>query len=99
VGRARKGAAYDAGRKSASGKLSLRIVRIRKHGLGVFAPVLAKHSKSFFLIDCISVGVERMERNLEPMRKQVRFRQPMSRALRQMRQSEHRSRLRAFGKE
>jgi hypothetical protein len=29
-------------------------------------PVLAKHSKSFSLIDCISVGVDRM-----PMRKQV----------------------------
>ena len=42
---------------------------------GVFTPVLAKHSKSFSLIDCISVGVGRMqrnfERNFEPMRKQV----------------------------
>jgi len=37
----------------------------------VFTPVLAKHSKSFSLIDCISVGVDRMERNFEPMRKQV----------------------------
>jgi len=37
----------------------------------VFTPVLAKHSKSFSLIDCISVGVERMQRNFEPMRKQV----------------------------
>ena len=26
---------------------------------GVFTPVLAKHSKSFSLIDCISVGVDR----------------------------------------
>jgi len=32
-------------------------------------PVLAKHSKSFSLIDCISVGVDRMQRNFEPMRK------------------------------
>jgi len=38
---------------------------------GVFTPVLAKHSKSFELIDCISVGVDRMQRNFEPMRKQV----------------------------
>src|SRR5438445_1373757 len=38
---------------------------------GVFTPVLAKHSKSFSLIDCISVGVGRMQRNFEPMRKQV----------------------------
>ena len=37
----------------------------------MFAPVLAKHSKSFALIDCISVGVDRMQRNFEPMRKQV----------------------------
>jgi len=33
--------------------------------------VLAKHSKSFSLIDCISVGVDRMQRNFEPMRKQA----------------------------
>ena len=39
--------------------------------LGVFTPVLAKHYKSFSLIDCISVGVDRMQRNFEPMRKQV----------------------------
>jgi hypothetical protein len=37
----------------------------------VFTPVLAKHSKSFSLIDCISVGVDRMQRNFEPMRRQV----------------------------
>jgi len=38
---------------------------------GVFTPVLAKHSKSVLLIDCNSVGVDRMQRNFEPMRKQV----------------------------
>jgi hypothetical protein len=38
---------------------------------GVFTPVLAKHSKSFSLVDCISVGVDRMQRSFEPMRKQV----------------------------
>jgi hypothetical protein len=37
----------------------------------VFTPVLAKHSKAFSLIDCISVGGDRMQRNFEPMRKQV----------------------------
>jgi len=36
-----------------------------------FTPVLAKHSKSFSLIDCVSVGVDRMQRNFEPMRRQV----------------------------
>jgi hypothetical protein len=34
-------------------------------------PVLARHSKSFSLIDCVSVGVDRMQRNFGPMRKQV----------------------------
>ena len=38
---------------------------------GDSTPVLAKHSKSFSLIDCIPVGVDRMQRNFEPMRKQV----------------------------
>jgi hypothetical protein len=38
---------------------------------GVVTPVLAKHSKSFSLIDCISVGVDRMQRNFEPVHKQV----------------------------
>ena len=38
---------------------------------GVFTPVLAKHSKSFSLIDCIAVGVDRMQRNFDPMRRQV----------------------------
>ena len=33
--------------------------------------MLAKHSKSFSLIDCVSVGVDRMQRNFEPMRKQI----------------------------
>ena len=37
----------------------------------MFTPVLAKHSKSFSLIDCVSVGVDRMQGNFEPMRKQV----------------------------
>jgi hypothetical protein len=30
---------------------------------GDFTPVLAKHSKSFSLIDCISVGVDRMQKS------------------------------------
>lgn len=38
---------------------------------GVFSPMLAKHSKSFSLIDCVAVGVDRMQRNFEPMRRQV----------------------------
>ena len=38
---------------------------------GEFTPVLAKHSKSFSLVDCIAVGVDRVQRNFETMRKQV----------------------------
>jgi hypothetical protein len=38
---------------------------------GDFTPVLAKHSKSFSLLDSIAIGVDRMQRNFGPMRKQV----------------------------
>jgi hypothetical protein len=38
---------------------------------GVFTPVLAKHTKSFNLIDTLSVGVNRIQRNFEPMQRQV----------------------------
>jgi hypothetical protein len=37
----------------------------------VFTPVLAKHTKHLSLVDILSVGVDRMQRNFEPMRKQV----------------------------
>jgi hypothetical protein len=40
-------------------------------GRGDFRPLLAKDAKSFSLVDAISVGVDRMQRNFEPMRKQV----------------------------
>jgi len=33
--------------------------------------VLAKHTKHLNLVDILSVGVDRMQRNFEPMRKQV----------------------------
>ncbi len=35
---------------------------------GDFTPVLAKHSKHFSLIDAVSIGVDRMQRNFEPQR-------------------------------
>ena len=38
---------------------------------GDFTPVLAKHSKSLNLLDSISVGVDRMQRNFGPMQKQL----------------------------
>jgi hypothetical protein len=38
---------------------------------GDFTPVLAKHSKHFSLVDALAVGVDRMQRNFDPMRRQV----------------------------
>jgi len=38
---------------------------------GVFTPVLAKHTKSFNLVDTLSVGVDRIQRNFEPPQRQV----------------------------
>ena len=38
---------------------------------GDFTPVLAKHTKRLSLIDALSIGVARMQRNFEPMRKQI----------------------------
>jgi hypothetical protein len=38
---------------------------------GDFTPVLAKHSKNFSLVDALSVGVDRMQRNFEPLHRQI----------------------------
>ena len=38
---------------------------------GEFQPVLAKHSKHFSLQNALSIGVDQMQRNFEPMRRQV----------------------------
>src|SRR3989475_12985010 len=38
---------------------------------GDFTPVLAKHTRRFSLVDALSVGVDRMQRTFEPMRRQV----------------------------
>jgi len=38
---------------------------------GDFTPVLAKHTKHLSLIDTLSVGVDRMQRDFEPMQRQV----------------------------
>jgi len=44
----------------------------RRLGIGgVFTPVLAKRLNSFSLVDCISIGVDRMARNFKPIRKQA----------------------------
>ena len=38
---------------------------------GDYSPILAKHSKNFSLEDSLSIGVDRMQRNFEPMQRQV----------------------------
>lgn len=38
---------------------------------GDFQPVLAKHSRKLNLIDLVSVGVDRMQRNFEPLQRMV----------------------------
>lgn len=38
---------------------------------GDYSPVLAKHSKNFSLLDALAIGVDRMQRNFEPMCRQV----------------------------
>jgi len=38
---------------------------------GNFSPALVKHSKHLSLEDTLSIGVDRMQRNFEPMRKQI----------------------------
>ena len=38
---------------------------------GDYTPVLAKHSKHFSLEDALSIGVDRMQRNFDPMRREV----------------------------
>jgi hypothetical protein len=41
-----------------------------KYCLGVFTPVLAKHTKHLSLVDVLS-EIDRIQRNFEPMKKQV----------------------------
>jgi hypothetical protein len=38
---------------------------------GDFTPVLAKHSKHFSLVDAVSIGVDRMQRNFEPLAQHI----------------------------
>jgi hypothetical protein len=38
---------------------------------GAFTPVLTKHTKHLSLVDVLSIGIDRIQRNFEPMKKQV----------------------------
>jgi hypothetical protein len=38
---------------------------------GDFTPVLAKHSKNFSILDSLAIGVDRMQREFEPMKRHV----------------------------
>ena len=50
-----------------------RLVRFQLGNIvsGAFTPVLAKHTKNLSLVDILAVGVDRIQRNFKPMRKQV----------------------------
>jgi hypothetical protein len=58
-------------RKSASEKSNIDRPESGNIVPGLFTPVLAKHTKSFNLVDTLSVGVDRIQRNFEPMQSQV----------------------------
>jgi hypothetical protein len=45
--------------------------KLRNIVASVFTPVLAKHTKHLSLVDVLSIGVDRIQRNFEPMKKQV----------------------------
>jgi hypothetical protein len=73
------GARYSLGLRNANDK-SMRIALTVGYRVfvcdnmafhGDFTPVLAKHSKNFNLPDAIDIGLGRMQRNFEPMQKQV----------------------------
>lgn len=38
---------------------------------GDFTPVLSKHSKNFNLVDSLSIGVDRIQRNFEPLKQSI----------------------------
>jgi len=40
---------------------------------GDFTPVLAKHSKKFSSVDAVSIGVDRMQRNFEPLAQSIEY--------------------------
>ena len=60
----------DGSQESSSGK-SKYTGKFDKIVSGAFTPVLAKHTKSFNLVDTLSVGVDRIQRNFEPLQRQV----------------------------
>lgn len=41
------------------------------HFKGEFTPVLAKHSKNFSILDSLAIGLDRIQRNFDPLRQQV----------------------------
>jgi hypothetical protein len=57
--------------KSGCGKLTQGHPAFGNIVPGDFTPVLAKHTKSFNLVDTLSVGVDRIQRNFEPLQRQV----------------------------
>ena len=58
--------------KGSAANKGVAIIRVFEDGVQRrLHPVLAKHTKHLSLVGILSVGVDRMQRNFEPMRKQV----------------------------
>jgi len=64
----------ELGRRSHSATGTCTDTRDRNFVPRAFTPVLANHTKHLSLLDILAVGVDRMQRNFEPMRKQVQAR-------------------------
>jgi hypothetical protein len=62
---------FDAGQKSACGRSNIRGTESGNIVPRRVYPGVGETLEGVLLIDCISVGVDRMQRNFEPMRKQV----------------------------
>jgi hypothetical protein len=59
-----------AGQQHAPDGVWISRIRVLEHSVcREFTPVFAKHSKSFWLIDSLAAGVDRMQRNFGPMQK------------------------------
>ncbi len=58
--------------QSLRGKLDITYSCARHGVCREFTPVFAKHLRSFWLIDSLAIGVDRMKRNFGPMQKKGR---------------------------
>jgi len=62
---------YFVGAFQECARVRMGVLHLAFPVFGDFTPVLAKHSKSFNLVDTLAVGVDRIQRNFEPLQRQV----------------------------